>query len=41
MAPPSLIGSVLPVAITDIGTNTLFGALTEYAGMPALATAGA
>jgi tRNA-2-methylthio-N6-dimethylallyladenosine synthase len=41
MAPPSLIGSVLPVAITDIGTNTLFGALTEYAGMPALTTAGA
>jgi tRNA-2-methylthio-N6-dimethylallyladenosine synthase len=27
MAPRSLIGTVVPVTITDIGTNTLFGAL--------------
>jgi tRNA-2-methylthio-N6-dimethylallyladenosine synthase len=40
MAPASLIGSVESVAITDIGTNTLFGSL-ERAGAPALAAAGA
>jgi tRNA-2-methylthio-N6-dimethylallyladenosine synthase len=41
MARPELIGSLVPVAITDIGTNTLFGALAEQAEMPALAAAGA
>ncbi|HEY5167159.1 MAG TPA: tRNA (N6-isopentenyl adenosine(37)-C2)-methylthiotransferase MiaB [Pseudolabrys sp.] len=41
MAPVALIGSVLPVTITNIGTNTLFGRLAEHAGTPALATAGA
>jgi len=41
MARPKLIGSLVPVAITDIGTNTLFGALAQQAEMPALATAGA
>ena len=25
MAPRSLIGTVVPVAVTDVGTNTLFG----------------
>jgi len=41
MAPVALIGSVLPVTITNIGTNTLFGRLAEHTGTPALATAGA
>jgi tRNA-2-methylthio-N6-dimethylallyladenosine synthase len=41
MARPELIGSLMPVAITDIGTNTLFGALVEQSAMPVLATAGA
>jgi tRNA-2-methylthio-N6-dimethylallyladenosine synthase len=41
MAPRTLIGEVLPVSIVDIGTNTLFGALAESAGSPALAAAGA
>ncbi len=37
MAPRAMIGSLVNVAITDIGTNTLFGALSA----PALAEAGA
>ncbi|MCF8477200.1 MAG: tRNA (N6-isopentenyl adenosine(37)-C2)-methylthiotransferase MiaB [Pseudolabrys sp.] len=41
MAPPALIGSIVRVAITDVGTNTLFGALTATARAPALATLGA
>lgn len=41
MARPELIGSLVPVAITDIGTNTLFGELIERARAPAFATAGA
>jgi len=41
MAPRSLIGTVVPVVITDIGTNTLFGALAHPAGAPALVAAGA
>jgi tRNA-2-methylthio-N6-dimethylallyladenosine synthase len=42
MARPELIGSLVPVAITDIGTNTLFGALVgQKTEIPALATAGA
>jgi tRNA-2-methylthio-N6-dimethylallyladenosine synthase len=41
MAWPELIGSLLPVAITGTGTNTLFGTLTEPAQAPAFATAGA
>jgi tRNA-2-methylthio-N6-dimethylallyladenosine synthase len=40
MAPRALIGSVVPVAVTELGTNTLFGHL-ERAGAPALAAAGA
>jgi tRNA-2-methylthio-N6-dimethylallyladenosine synthase len=39
MAPRELIGSVLPVAITEIGTNTLFGELAQNARTPALAGA--
>jgi tRNA-2-methylthio-N6-dimethylallyladenosine synthase len=43
MAPPEMIGSVMPVTITGTGTNTLFG---EFAGKPSasastLAAAGA
>jgi tRNA-2-methylthio-N6-dimethylallyladenosine synthase len=41
MAPRALIGQVLAVDITQIGTNTLFGDLPERAGTPALAAAGA
>ena len=41
MAPRALIGSVLPVEITQIGTNTLFGELAERANAPAFAAAGA
>ena len=41
MAKPSLIGSIVKVAITDIGTNTLFGELTEAMRAPAHATLGA
>jgi tRNA-2-methylthio-N6-dimethylallyladenosine synthase len=41
MAPHTLIGSVVPAAITEIGTNTLFGALADNVSAPALATAGA
>jgi len=41
MAPRTLIGQILPLTITDLGTNTLFGALAERAGAPALAAAGA
>jgi len=39
MAPRAMIGSLVNVAITDIGTNTLFGALSAPA--PAFAEAGA
>ena len=41
MAPRSLIGSVAPVMITDVGTNTLFGALAEQPIASELAAAGA
>jgi tRNA-2-methylthio-N6-dimethylallyladenosine synthase len=41
MAPHTLIGSVLPVTVTEIGTNTLFGSLADPALTPELATAGA
>jgi tRNA-2-methylthio-N6-dimethylallyladenosine synthase len=41
MAPPDLIGRVVPLAIVDIGTNTLFGALAETPAAPAFAAAGA
>ncbi len=41
MAPRSLIGSVVPVTITEIGTNTLFGALAEQPFTQELTAAGA
>jgi tRNA-2-methylthio-N6-dimethylallyladenosine synthase len=41
MAPAALIGTVAPVAITELGTNTLFGELANGAQAPVLAEAGA
>jgi len=41
MAPPELIGSIVPLAIVDIGANTLFGALAKEPAVPAFAAAGA
>ena len=41
MAPRALIGSIVPVTIDQMGTNTLFGELAERANAPALAAAGA
>jgi tRNA-2-methylthio-N6-dimethylallyladenosine synthase len=41
MAQPSLIGSIVKVVITDLGTNTLFGELTETIRAPAHAIVGA
>jgi hypothetical protein len=37
-APASLIGKIAPVSITEVASNSLFGALTQQ---PALAGAGA
>jgi tRNA-2-methylthio-N6-dimethylallyladenosine synthase len=37
-APPSLIGEIAAVTITEVASNSLFGALTQQ---PALAGAGA
>jgi tRNA-2-methylthio-N6-dimethylallyladenosine synthase len=37
-APASLIGAIAPVTITEVASNSLFGALTQQ---PALAGAGA
>jgi tRNA-2-methylthio-N6-dimethylallyladenosine synthase len=41
MAPTSLIGRVMPVTITDIGSNSLFGEVAERLEAPALSAAGA
>ncbi|MFI4972278.1 MAG: TRAM domain-containing protein, partial [Hyphomicrobiales bacterium] len=41
MAPRSMIGSLVPVTFTEIGTNTLFGALVTEQRAPVLAAAGA
>ena len=41
MAPQTLIGSVLPVTVTKIGSNTLFGSLAEPSPTLELAAAGA
>jgi tRNA-2-methylthio-N6-dimethylallyladenosine synthase len=41
MAPRSATGSLVEVNITDIGTNTLFGAVAPECGTPVLAVAGA
>jgi tRNA-2-methylthio-N6-dimethylallyladenosine synthase len=41
-APPSLLGEVAAVTITDVASNSLFGTLAQASvGEPALATAGA
>jgi tRNA-2-methylthio-N6-dimethylallyladenosine synthase len=41
MAAPELIGSVRRVTITNVGTNSLFGALADETSAPELAPAGA
>jgi len=41
MAPRSLIGSLVAVTITEVGTNTLFGALSDEVCVPQLTAAGA
>jgi tRNA-2-methylthio-N6-dimethylallyladenosine synthase len=41
MAPRTLIGSLAPVTVTEIGSNTLFGALAQEHRAPVLAAAGA
>ena len=41
MAPRSLIGSVIPVTITEVGSNSLFGEIAEDIAEPQLAAAGA
>jgi tRNA-2-methylthio-N6-dimethylallyladenosine synthase len=41
MAPRSLIGEVARLTVTEVGSNSLFGALTEQAGAPQLVAAGA
>jgi tRNA-2-methylthio-N6-dimethylallyladenosine synthase len=41
MGPVSLLGEIVPVTITDLGTNSLFGTLKSGAPAPQLETAGA
>jgi len=41
VAPRGLIGSPVPVTITEVGSNTLFGTLAEQPSMSDLAAAGA
>jgi tRNA-2-methylthio-N6-dimethylallyladenosine synthase len=41
MAPRSLIGCLARVCITEVGSNSLFGAIAEQSFKPALAAAGA
>ena len=41
MAPASLIGEVVPVTVTEIGSNSLFGEMAVRAYAPALVAAGA
>jgi tRNA-2-methylthio-N6-dimethylallyladenosine synthase len=41
MAPRSLVGEVARVTVTEVGSNSLFGALAEESPAPQLATAGA
>jgi tRNA-2-methylthio-N6-dimethylallyladenosine synthase len=41
MAPRAMIGSLVPVKVTEIGTNTLFGALVTEQRAPVFAAAGA
>jgi tRNA-2-methylthio-N6-dimethylallyladenosine synthase len=41
MAPVSLIGDVVPVVVTEIGSNSLFGEMAERAAAPVSIAAGA
>ena len=41
MAPASLIGEVVPMTVTEIGSNSLFGEMAGRANSPALVAAGA
>jgi tRNA-2-methylthio-N6-dimethylallyladenosine synthase len=41
MAPRSAIGQIARVTVTEVGSNSLFGALAEHEDTPQLATAGA
>jgi len=41
MAPKRLIGTVQPVVITEVGSNSLFGTLTGQTATAELASAGA
>jgi tRNA-2-methylthio-N6-dimethylallyladenosine synthase len=41
MAPRSLIGEIARVTVTEVGSNSLFGALVDQADAPQFATAGA
>lgn len=41
VAPPEMIGEVVPVTITEMGTNTLFGAIATPQRAPIFAEAGA
>jgi tRNA-2-methylthio-N6-dimethylallyladenosine synthase len=41
MAPRAMIGALVAVTVTEIGSNTLFGALAQARRAPILATAGA
>jgi tRNA-2-methylthio-N6-dimethylallyladenosine synthase len=40
MAPKELIGTIQPVVITEVGSNTLFGALTSFSSPPAQRSGG-
>jgi tRNA-2-methylthio-N6-dimethylallyladenosine synthase len=39
MAPSYLVGEIVPVTVTEIGTNSLFGEMAERRGAPVLAEA--
>jgi hypothetical protein len=41
MAPARLSGSVRRVTVTEVGSNSLFGAVADEPSTPALVTAGA
>ena len=41
MAPRAMIGMLVDVAVTEIGSNTLFGKLAPARQTPVLAAAGA
>jgi tRNA-2-methylthio-N6-dimethylallyladenosine synthase len=39
MAPSHLVGEIVPVTVAEIGTNSLFGEMTERREVPAFAEA--